>query len=119
MPSNFEDQLPLVTTVLLCLTVLLLVAMVLLLHQANGRLAALSTKLTKTTRAEKLVDSEELPQEAEVEPGTPFEEFLKEDPMRRTLTKKDQFKAYRIWRKEKGLNWDTIGKDRNERPESF
>jgi hypothetical protein len=34
-----------------------------------------------------------------------FQEFLDEDPTRSELPKKEQFAAYRKWRKEKGLNW--------------
>lgn len=34
-----------------------------------------------------------------------FMEFLAEDPARRQLPKREQFDAYRLWRKEKGLNW--------------
>jgi Na+-transporting methylmalonyl-CoA/oxaloacetate decarboxylase gamma subunit len=34
-----------------------------------------------------------------------FREFLSEDAARRTLPKREQFEAYRQWRKEKGLNW--------------
>jgi hypothetical protein len=34
-----------------------------------------------------------------------FEEFLGEDPERRKLEKREQFAAYRKWRKERGLNW--------------
>ncbi len=34
-----------------------------------------------------------------------FREFLSEDPARRQLPKREQFEAYRQWRKEKGLNW--------------
>ncbi len=41
----------------------------------------------------------------EVPPGTPFEEFLNEVPSRRSLSKKEQFAAYRDWRSQKGLNW--------------
>lgn len=35
-----------------------------------------------------------------------FETFLEEDPARRKLAKREQFAAYRQWRKEKGLNWE-------------
>ncbi len=41
----------------------------------------------------------------ETSPGGAFEAFLEEDPSRRDLTKGEQFKAYRKWRQEKGLNW--------------
>ncbi len=35
-----------------------------------------------------------------------FETFLEEDPARRKLAKREQFAAYRQWRKENGLNWE-------------
>lgn len=34
-----------------------------------------------------------------------FEDFLREDPARRRLPKREQFAAYRVWRQENGLNW--------------
>ncbi|MEI6675198.1 MAG: hypothetical protein WCO57_08485 [Verrucomicrobiota bacterium] len=34
-----------------------------------------------------------------------FETFLKADPARRQLTKSEQFRAYRRWRQQQGLNW--------------
>ena len=34
-----------------------------------------------------------------------FEAFLKADPARRQLAKSEQFRAYRRWRQEQGLNW--------------
>lgn len=38
-------------------------------------------------------------------PRGEFETFLTEDPARQQLPKSEQFKAYRRWRREKGLNW--------------
>jgi len=38
-------------------------------------------------------------------PRGEFEAFLTEDPARQMLPKGEQFKAYRRWRQEKGLNW--------------
>jgi hypothetical protein len=37
--------------------------------------------------------------------GGLFDSFLEEDPSRRTLSKSEQFAAYRRWRKDKGLSW--------------
>ena len=34
-----------------------------------------------------------------------FEEFLAEDGSRRAMPKKEQFAAYRSWRKARGLTW--------------
>ena len=41
--------------------------------------------------------------------GGAFETFLSEDPERRNMTRKDQFAAYRNWRRAKGLNWSAPG----------
>jgi len=38
-------------------------------------------------------------------PRGEFETFLAEDPARQQLSKGEQFKAYRRWRQDKGLNW--------------
>jgi hypothetical protein len=65
-------------------------------------------------RVERLLTERETPLAAE--PGvaavdsrsasdSAFREFLSEDPERRKLPKREQFGAYRAWRKEKGLNW--------------
>jgi len=85
--------------------VFLLLVIALILFRINGRLAMFSAKLNKSSRSSKLAEPDAEPQNAEVEPGTPFNEFLNEDSERRNLSKKEQFKAYRKWRKEKGLNW--------------
>lgn len=45
------------------------------------------------------------PSVAETSPGGAFEAFLGEDPSRRSLTKGEQFTAYRQWRQQKGMNW--------------
>ena len=37
--------------------------------------------------------------------GGAFEAFLKEDPSRRKLPKREQFAGYRRWRQDNGLNW--------------
>ncbi|MFC7335859.1 hypothetical protein ACFQY0_01615 [Haloferula chungangensis] len=39
-----------------------------------------------------------------------FQEFLDEDPARSELPKKEQFAAFRKWRREKGLNWSSDGR---------
>lgn len=105
MPEYVQIQLPLTTTVLLFIGVITLVAILLLLLRINGRLAALSHRLSKNSRSSKLAEPDADPQDVEATSGTHFEEFLNEDPQRRTLAKKEQFKAYRKWRAEKGLNW--------------
>ena len=48
--------------------------------------------------------SQALP-EIETSPGGAFEMFLEEDAARLTMAKSEQFKAYRKWRQEKGMNW--------------
>lgn len=49
--------------------------------------------------------SEPGPSAAESSPGGAFEIFLSEDPSRRSLSKGEQFSAYRVWRQQKGMNW--------------
>ena len=34
-----------------------------------------------------------------------FQAFLAEDPQRLGLSKSEQFTAFRVWRREKGMNW--------------
>jgi hypothetical protein len=48
---------------------------------------------------------ESVPSHAETSAGGAFETFLSEDPVRRALTKAEQFAQYRKWRQEQGLNW--------------
>jgi hypothetical protein len=43
-----------------------------------------------------------------------FLSFLSEDPLRRNLPKREQFAAYRKWRKEKGLSWPLSSKNKTE-----
>lgn len=45
------------------------------------------------------------PEAPEAPGGSGFEEFLREDPARRALSKSEQFAAYREWRQQRGLNW--------------
>jgi hypothetical protein len=62
---------------------------------------------------EKKVDRKEVnlespvsaPPAIETSPGGAFEAFLEEDMDRLKMTKSEQFKAYRKWRQEKGMNW--------------
>lgn len=44
-----------------------------------------------------------------------YEIFLNEDSKRRKLPKKDRFELYRLWRKEKGLNWTPPNSDSDTR----
>ena len=105
MPTPAETQFPLSISILCYCGVFLLLVISLMLFRINTRLAMLSAKPGNHSRSSKLTEADEEPQSAEVEPGTPFGEFLNEVPERRALSKKEQFKAYRKWRKEKGLNW--------------
>ena len=107
-PEALESTFPLSITVLSYIATGVLVAILCLLIVMDSKLSALSAKLSRSSHAEKTVETEEkeVPQpEVDVDPGTHFEEFLNEDPERRKLPKKQQFTAYRAWRTEKGLNW--------------
>jgi hypothetical protein len=43
-----------------------------------------------------------------------YQEFLDEEPARKDLAKKEQFAAFRKWRKDRGLNWNAGDEKRNE-----
>jgi len=106
MPTPIEPLFPLSITILAYVATGALVIIMLVLLRVSGQLTALSIRLTKTSRSSKLAEPEATPNIVEAGPGTPFDEFLSEDPQRRNLSKKEQFKEYRKWRAEKGLNWD-------------
>ncbi|MCE2961512.1 MAG: hypothetical protein ACK46A_08340 [Akkermansiaceae bacterium] len=83
-----------------------LIAIFLLALRINSKLSGGSNKITNHTRPNSAIStSEKSEYHAEASHGTPFEEFLNEDPTRRTMSKKEQFAAYRDWRSSKGLNW--------------
>jgi hypothetical protein len=107
MPALAYQEFPDSVIVLAYIATISLLVILILLFRMNGRIAALSAKLNKTIQSIKSGDSDTAPNVAEAEPGTPFDEFLNEDPDRRSLAKKEQFKAYRKWRAEKGLNWSS------------
>lgn len=84
----------------------LLIAIFFLVLRINSKLSGISKKSSHANRSSSSSEeTEETQPNVEVEPGTPFEEFLNEDPARRSLSKKEQFAAYRDWRSQKGLNW--------------
>jgi hypothetical protein len=105
MPPTLDPQLPLSIVILCYSAVILLLIILLILLRVSGQLTLLSYKLSKSSRSSRVAEPHSAPEAPEVGPGTPFDEFLNEDPQRRTLAKKEQFKAYRIWRADKGLNW--------------
>ncbi len=113
MPPTTDPQLPL-TIVILCYSAVILLAIILLmLFRISGQLAMVAFKLSKSSRPSRTRETEVAPATPESAPahsievgaGTAFEEFLNEDPQRRNLPKKEQFKEYRKWRAAKGLNW--------------
>jgi len=105
MPPPIDPEFPLSITILCYIATGVLIVILLMLVRINWRLAVLAAKLGRTNRSAKLEESDALPNIVEAPAGTHFEEFLNEDPQRLSLTKKEQFKAYRAWRTEKGLNW--------------
>lgn len=104
-PSAIEPSFPLEITLLCYIATGALVVILFFLMRINSKLSGLSAKLSRSSRDEKVEDVEASRDAVEVLSGTNFEEFLKEDPERHKLSKNEQFKAYRAWRSEKGLNW--------------
>lgn len=104
-PTALEPSLPFAITFLCYTATAVLVLILFLLILINTKLSVLSAKLSRSNRSAKIEDADAASGSVEVHSGTHFEEFLNEDPERRRLAKKEQFKAYRAWRSEKGLNW--------------
>lgn len=83
-----------------------LIAIFLIVLRINSKLSAGSNKIMNHARKPSVINnSEKSKTDVEAANGTPFEEFLNEDPARLTMSKKEQFAAYRDWRSAKGLNW--------------
>jgi hypothetical protein len=84
----------------------LLLAIFLLLLRINAKISHLAHK---GDRPEKPKSASALDKfksnDTNVQPGSAFEEFLREFPDRSVMSKKEQFEAYRKWRSDKGLNW--------------
>lgn len=80
----------------------LVALMTLLLLGVSARVRRIEKLLIESAIRQEIDDT---PSVAETSPGGAFENFLKEDPSRRSLTKSEQFAAYRQWRHEKGMNW--------------
>ena len=105
MPPTEYLEFPLPITILAYTATAFLLIIIALLSRLGGKIDALNERLNRSSRSAKLEDTSAAPNVVEAAAGTHFEEFLNEDPERRSLTKKEQFKAYRKWRTEKGLNW--------------
>ncbi len=106
MPADLSPQIPAALYILGCSLAALLLVIILLLLRITSRLDSLSYRRSERPASQKPTQTENpSPPPTEVEPGTHFDEFLSEDPQRRALSKKEQSKAYRKWRDDKGLNW--------------
>ena len=105
MPPTEYLEFPLPITILAYTATAFLLIIIALLSRLGGKIDALNERLNRTSRSAKLEDTSAAPNVVEVGSGSIFEQFLNEDTERRSLTKKEQFKAYRKWRTEKGLNW--------------
>ena len=78
------QEFPLAITVLACVATAILLVIMMLLLRINSRLAALSGSPSRQPRSPKPEEADPV----EVGPGTPFDEFLREDPARLALTEK-------------------------------
>jgi len=99
MPDAISStQLIILTSIL---GVLLLLAFI--LNRISNNLARVSRHLNDVTKRMESSPSRGI--ETRQESLSAYETFLGEDPDRLRLPKKERFRLYRIWRKEKGLNW--------------
>lgn len=98
-----QPELPTALWILLGVQTALLVLLwiVQLVHGARLRRILRQLKIAKPTdRREKLESRSD---------GGMFESWLDEDPSRQLLPKKEQFAAYRKWRAERGMTWNSPG----------
>ena len=106
MPEDNQIQVILLAGVFLLLVVILLVLGAIVrglarLERRIGRQAVADpTSVAAPAKGETLRKTEQ---------KEDFMEFIREDPERRQLPKREQFAAYREWRKDKGLNWPRAG----------
>ncbi len=99
-----EPEMQMTVTLLTVAITLLLIGLLTMFWIARrlSRIERLVTRLSSWSGV-----TEPAPSVAETSVGGAFESFLSEDPERRSLTKTEQFTAYRQWRQEKGMNWST------------
>jgi hypothetical protein len=100
-----EPGVPIVITILLAACVLLLLLLLLVALAVAGRLRRLEKRLAPAATVNDAGVRGKAADEPDASPGGAFDEFLREDPARRGLTKSEQFAAYRRWRQERGMNW--------------
>lgn len=89
--------------ILLSICAGLLVLVLLLVLRISWRLSRMEKLGHQSPSREE--SAEQPPSQAETSPGGAFEAFLAEDPSRRELPKGEQFKTFRQWRHDKGMNW--------------
>jgi len=88
---------------LVCLCGLALIG-VLVAMRISGRLARIERLLASRPDAEEAQATVKVRGRSHSSVGD-FERFMLEDPARRAMPKKEQFAAYRSWRKGRGLSW--------------
>ena len=101
--SRGMDSTETMVLLMVALGVIFLFMLLLAVVRAGGCLQRIERRLAE--REVPPVAEEHLPEAAKLPNDSAFREFLSEDPERRKLPKREQFDAYRLWRKEKGLNW--------------
>lgn len=90
-------------TPLLATCLVLLVLVLFSIWQIQTRLGRIEKIISRDSGSETAPDSS--PAAAATPSGSMFKAFLAEDPVRRAMSKSEQFAAYREWRKKKGMNW--------------
>ena len=106
-----ESELPMALWVLVGVNLFLLLLVWIGQMRTGGRLRRIEIQLAKSGGGLSSSEKADAKQTAdEKEQYLIFQEFLDEDPSRAELPKKEQFAAFRKWRREKGLNWSSEGR---------
>jgi hypothetical protein len=92
-----------ITVSLLAMSITVSVVLLFVMLRILKRLERI--ELRGNRKETELASTPDAPPAIETSPGGAFEMFLEEDSARLKMTKSEQFKAYRKWRQEKGMNW--------------
>ncbi len=107
--SDMTDAISSTELILLTSILGVLLLLTLILTRISNNLARLSRHLSAINKPAEEPQSNGI--ETRQDHLGAYETFLSENPELLNLPKKERFRLYRIWRKEKGLNWAPANSD--------